>query len=362
MRIANTILTSQYGGAEQVFIDYMIVLKRMGHEVLAIVKHDAPYADEILQLGIPVKKIRNDFGFYDLFAVKNLTKILSDFNTDITISHAGRATALIRKAIRKVPNKQIFEICVNHSINVKRSIGANILIAVSRPIFYRTIDLGQDATTSFMVLNATNLDHVDQIKIPQIALQNKKQITLGVIGRADRTKGFQHAIALMKLLQNNPNKEFVLKISSQGYYLPTLKKLAAELGVISQVQFLGRVESKEEFFASIDILLMTSEEENFGLVILEAMKNCVPIISTNSDGAKEILRPEIDAKIIEINPLESMNQRLEKAVLEMVLDDEKINKMVRNAFERLCEKFSYKALEKNLGEIVGRVKVPSIDR
>jgi glycosyltransferase involved in cell wall biosynthesis len=355
MKIANIILTSQYGGAEQVFIDYMIVLKRMGHEVLAIVKQDAPYADEISQLGIPIKKIRNDFGFHDFFAVKNLKKILGDFNVDVTISHAGRSTALVRKAISKIPNKQIFEICVNHSMNVKRSIGANILIAVSRPIFYRTIDLGQDAATSFMVLNATNLDR-DEIKIPQIAIQNKKQITLGVIGRADRTKGFQHAVALMKLLQNNPNKEFVLKISSKGYYLPTLKKLAADLGVTSQVQFLGRVESREEFFASIDILLMTSEEENFGLVILEAMKNCVPIISTNSDGAKEILRPEVDAKIIEINPLKSMNQRLETAVLEMIVDDEKINKMVCSAFDRLCEKFTYDALEKSLEEIVGRAK------
>ena len=355
MKIANIILTSQYGGAEQVFIDYMIVLKKMGHEVLAIVKHDAPYADEILQLGIPVKKIRNDFGFYDFFAVKNLKKILNDSDADVAISHAGRSTFLVRKAIKKICNKKIFEICVNHSNNVKRSIGADILIAISRPIFYRIIDLGQDAAKSFMVLNATNFNQ-NEVKIPQIALQNKKQITLGVIGRADRTKGFQHAIAMMKLLQNNPNREFVLKISSKGYYLPTLENLAAKLGVASQVQFLGRVESKEEFFASIDILLMTSEEENFGLVILEAMKFCKPIISTNSDGAKEILRPEIDAKIIEINPLESIDKRLEAAILEMILDDKKTNKMVQNAFERLCEKFTYQALEKSLEEIVGRVK------
>jgi glycosyltransferase involved in cell wall biosynthesis len=355
MRIANIILTSQYGGAEQVFIDYMVMLKKIGHEVLAIVKHDAPYANQILELGIEVKKIRNDFGFHDFFAVGNLKKILIEFNADITLSHAGRATALMRKAIKKVPNKHIFEICVNHSMNVKRSIGANMLISISRPIFYRTIDLGQDPTTSFMVLNATDVD-CDKIKIPQIALQNKKQITLGVIGRADRTKGFQHAIALMKLLQNYPDREFILKISSKGYYLPKLKQLAEKLGVTSQVQFLGRVESKEEFFASIDVLLMTSEEENFGLVILEAMKNCVPLISTNSDGAKEILRPEIDAKIIEINPLESIDQRLKQAVLEMISDDKKTNEMVRNAVERLREKFTYAVLERSLRDLMGEPK------
>ncbi len=59
MKIVNIILTSQNGGAEQAFIDYTVVLKKLGHEVVAIVKEDAPYADKISELGITTKKIAN---------------------------------------------------------------------------------------------------------------------------------------------------------------------------------------------------------------------------------------------------------------------------------------------------------------
>ena len=60
MRIVNIILTSVNGGAEQAFIDYLVALKNLGHEILAVTKLDAPYADEVEKLGIKVKKITNN--------------------------------------------------------------------------------------------------------------------------------------------------------------------------------------------------------------------------------------------------------------------------------------------------------------
>ena len=47
MKIVNIVLSSKNGGAVQVFIDYIAVLKNIGHEVLAMMTHDAPYADRI---------------------------------------------------------------------------------------------------------------------------------------------------------------------------------------------------------------------------------------------------------------------------------------------------------------------------
>ena len=47
MKIVNIVLSSKNGGAVQVFIDYIAVLKNIGHEVFAMMTHDAPYADRI---------------------------------------------------------------------------------------------------------------------------------------------------------------------------------------------------------------------------------------------------------------------------------------------------------------------------
>ena len=50
MKIANLIVTSQNGGAEQVFLDYTRLLKKLGHDVVPIVKNDAPYANNLSSL------------------------------------------------------------------------------------------------------------------------------------------------------------------------------------------------------------------------------------------------------------------------------------------------------------------------
>ena len=142
MKIVHIILTSQNGGAEQAFIDYSVALKKLGHEILAIIKNDAPYAAAVENLGITVKKVPNKLGFYDIFTVKKIHEILQEFNADAVIAHAGRSTVLARRAIAKIKNK-IFLIAVNHSMNVKRSIGADIILSVNKEIFLRTINAGQ---------------------------------------------------------------------------------------------------------------------------------------------------------------------------------------------------------------------------
>ncbi len=106
MKIVNIIFTSQNGGVEQVFIDYSSVLKNLGHEVLAIVKTDAPYAEKIEELGVRVEKIQNNFGDHDFLAVSKIQKILEKFDADIVFCHIGRAMVLARKAIKKT-NKKI---------------------------------------------------------------------------------------------------------------------------------------------------------------------------------------------------------------------------------------------------------------
>ncbi len=354
MRIVNIILTSQNGGAEQVFIDYARILRdNLGHEVLAITRHDAPYVEELEQLNIPLKKIKNNFGYHDIFAVKEITKILQEFNADAVIAHAGRSIILARKAIAKVKNKKIFEVAVNHSMNVKRSIGADVVLSVNRPMFFNTIDCGQSEDKSFIIHNATSISGAVAAS-PNLNLQDKEVITLGVIGRLDKAKGFRFAVKAIKLLENHSSgKKFILKIAGAGPEEVILRNLAKELQVEDRVEFLGWIKDKKAFFDSIDIFLLTSRRETFGLVLLEAMKFFKPIISCNADGPKEILRNEIDGLLVNIEPMHDVEYRLVEAVEKIINNPELANKMVKHSFTRLCDKFSFEALTERLKEVFG---------
>ncbi|HJA40550.1 MAG TPA: N-acetyl-alpha-D-glucosaminyl L-malate synthase BshA [Firmicutes bacterium] len=57
----------------------------------------------------------------------------------------------------------------------------------------------------------------------------------------------------------------------------------------SQVLFLGKQEQVEQLFSISDVLLLMSEKESFGLVLLEAMACGVPCIGTDIGGIPEVI-------------------------------------------------------------------------
>ncbi|OFW79691.1 MAG: hypothetical protein A2887_02010 [Alphaproteobacteria bacterium RIFCSPLOWO2_01_FULL_40_26] len=357
MKIVNVILTSQNGGAEQVFLDYILVLKKLGHEVSAIIKNDAPYESKVQKLCKLVGKTSNNFGFYDFIAVGNIKKFLKEFDADVVFVHSGRSTILVRKAVAKIKDKKIFVVSINHSMNVKRSIGCDLVLSVNKEIFFRTIERGQSEDRSFVVHNATDVSDAFTSALA-IDLSRKEKIVIGVIGRLDEIKSFEFAILAIKKLQQKSDKKFLLKIAGSGPKKAFLHALVKDLQLEDSVEFLSWVQDKKSFFESIDIFCLTSRRETFGLVLLEAMKFCKPIISTNCDGPREIVRNDLCALLIDIEPLTSIDDRIADAVIRIINDPEFASKIVANSLQKVCEKFSYQALEKRLVEIVGTILTP----
>lgn len=357
MKIANVILTSQNGGAEQVFLDYLHVFKKLGHEVFAIIKNDSPYEEKTKSLCAAVRKTSNDFGFYDFVAVRNIKKHLEEFQPDVVFSHSGRSTALTRKAVAQIKNKKFFIVAVNHSMNVKRSIGVDLILSVNKEILFKTIELGQDETKSFVMHNATDVSDALEFA-PKIDLQKKEEIVIGVIGRFDKIKSFDVAIHALKKLQKlatqqKLNKKFILRIAGSGPEEEFLRSLVRKLNLEGSVEFLSWVENKKSFFDSIDIFLLTSRRETFGLVLLEAMKFCKPIISTDVDGPREIVSNDICALLVSAKQFELVPDLFTAAVLRLINEPELTQKMIENSLNKVKEKFSYEALKARMREIVG---------
>ncbi|MBM5782607.1 MAG: glycosyltransferase [Pelagibacterales bacterium] len=359
MKIINIILTSQNGGAEQAFLDYTAALLKLGHEVIAIMKDDAPYANLVEKLGVKVSKIGNNLGYHDFIAVAKIVKIIKETDADLVVSHMSRSTVLTKKAIKKIKNKKVFQIAVNHSDNVKRSLGADIICGVNKNIFFKAVDLGQAEDRCFVIPNAIDLSDIIKPNL-EVNLSQKDEIIIGAIGRLDRTKGFDYLIKSLQVLEKisfeeNLNKKFTLKIAGSGYFEPELRALVKELNLEDKVEFLGWISDKKEFFSKIDIFCLPSLNEPFGIVLLESMKFAKPIVSTDADGPKEILKNEVDALIVNLKPIEKLEEIMARSFLKVIKDPILLNNLVKNASLKLQEKYSYKALEERLGDIVGKV-------
>ncbi|MCQ4301006.1 glycosyltransferase [Pseudomonas songnenensis] len=100
--------------------------------------------------------------------------------------------------------------------------------------------------------------------------------------QATLIRGF--ALALPQLRGNS-----LLAIMGSGRLEAELKALVVELGISEVVCFLGQVPNGRRYFKAFDVFALTSDHEPFGMVLLEAMVAGVPVICSDSGGAREVV-------------------------------------------------------------------------
>jgi len=119
-------------------------------------------------------------------------------------------------------------------------------------------------------------------------------IFLGILGRIDPQKG-QHIIieALHQLQERYPDLNLLIMgepTRGEGEkYLEDLHTLTKRYGLTSKVIFLGYRPDIQLFYSAIDLFILGSFGETYGMVTLEAMASRVPVIGTRSGGTTELL-------------------------------------------------------------------------
>ncbi|MDA9818004.1 hypothetical protein N9C35_03090, partial [Flavobacteriaceae bacterium] len=183
MKIINILLSNKNGGVEDAFITHCEILQKAGgtkNNILAIVKTGAPYADCLANLGIEVIEVKNNFGYYDFIAQRKIAKIISNFSPNLVSAHVGRGIYFAKKILHK---QNIALLAVNHSNNVKRSIGADAILCVNEEIHKKAVSLGQNPKKTWTIPNVIKFDEKEIIKIPYNDFSANSEIIIGAMGR-----------------------------------------------------------------------------------------------------------------------------------------------------------------------------------
>jgi len=128
------------------------------------------------------------------------------------------------------------------------------------------------------------------------------------VGRLRQQKNFPLFLRVAReVLREIPQAGFV--IAGEGPEKQDLEILAQDLGIASQVHFLGYVSDMTELYAGVDLLLMTSLSEGTPLTVLEAMAMGVPVVATRVDGMAEVLEDAVDAFLVSPGDLSALAHR-----------------------------------------------------
>ncbi len=128
-----------------------------------------------------------------------------------------------------------------------------------------------------------------RIDLPVIdALSDPARPILGFVGRLEPEKGISIAIAAMRgIVDAVPGAQ--LRIIGTGTLEADLKNQVAELGLIDHVDFMGHRTDICDQMAAMDLLLIPSYNEAFGIVVLESIAAGVPLLGSRSGAFPEIL-------------------------------------------------------------------------
>ena len=131
----------------------------------------------------------------------------------------------------------------------------------------------------------------DSVEFPESSHTNTpdKELKLLYMGSIIKRKGIDTAIQALAEIQNNNQipVPVSLTIVGQGRYTDKLKALAETLNVSSSVIFAGQTENVIDYIKSSHMLLVPSQEEPWGRVVVEALLSGLPVIGSSSGGILE---------------------------------------------------------------------------
>ena len=179
------------------------------------------------------------------------------------------------------------------------------------------------------------------ISVPKItAKETSAQSPLQIIGvsRLSPEKNIEFTLQGLK----NLKRPFLYTHLGDGesQYKASIMKLVADLGLASNVNFVGYTSDVSSHLFKADVFVSSSKEEGMPLSVLEAMGHGVRAFLSDIPAHKEIMQPGVDlytlADTTEMTQaLENLNLAtntfdLQKKISKFVLDNFSIEKMIRD--------------------------------
>ncbi len=307
MRVVHIIKATRIAGAERHLLILLPALKAQGIDVhLLLIEDPAKPVDDLvagmLAGGVPVTRIRIDHHL-DLGLIGRLRCALRDLQPEIVHTHLIHADFYGIIANKLTGNHALISSRHNDD-NFRRLLPVKVVnrllwrmtragIAISQAIarFCVTVEGAPPAkiTTVYygLPLKVVDRNGAASALRRELGLANKA-LVIGMVCRLIDQKGVSYGLrAFARIVTQFPEAQLV--IAGDGVRRAALEAETKALGVAEQVHFLGWRSDATQVLAALDVLLMPSLWEGFGLVMLEAMAQTVPIIGSDVSAIPEVV-------------------------------------------------------------------------
>lgn len=348
----NSIGRETWGGGEKWMLTTAIGLRERGHRVFFVGRDNSLFLKNCQEAGFPVfaLNIKSDFGLINIirlakiFRENDIDIVIANFNKDVRLAGIARKIArvpllLARNGLPILQNNWRYRYTYK---DLADGIITNTPSIKERYLSYGWIE--EDFVR--VIHNGIPSDWEIDFKKEEIRKElgiEKYEFIIGIFGRLVKQK--QHTIFLdvaRNILKEWPKVAFL--IVGEGPLRENITRYASELGILSNIYFLGFKKNVMKLYSVCDIILLTSEEEGLPNTVMEAMLAGKPVVAFNVGGVSELIIPDKTGILIPPNDIYLMTQRTQ----ELLLSETMRATLGRQARQYILENFS---LEKMIDEI-----------
>lgn len=209
----------------------------------------------------------------------------------------------------------------------------------------------------FTIYNAVDAEEIARlaneadVRQLQTRFDIKGKRVIGIVGRLAHQKGHTYLLNAMVTVVNE-FPDAVLVILGDGPDREKLEELAKQLGIESNLRWLGSVDQEFVFrmFAVIDIFVMPSLYEGFGLTAAEAMAAGLPVVGSRVDGLAEVVEDGVTGYLVK--PGDSVI--LAKSMAKLLSNPILAKQFGKNGLTRVHEYFSLEYFSESMLALYGR--------
>ena len=308
MRVLHLIDHLGPGGAQTSLVD-LVEARGAGIEptVWCLSRRVLPeLAERLAHAGVPCDVL--GLSKANPFRLARLRRRLAEARTDLVHAHLEYSSTLAAVSGRAGPPVVVhLDNDVYRRPRVARLLGRLLVarvagyIAVSTGVRASAVRAyGARARRIVVVPPGIDVRRFDRTRINPAATARFRQGASRVVGTVGRLAGQKALHVLLdatpRLLADDPGTRVL--VVGDGPLRPTLERRARRLGVHEAVTFAGHQVDVAPAYSAMDVFVLPSRYEGFGIVFLEAMASGVPVVGTRVVGSEDAVEDGVTGLLV----------------------------------------------------------------
>lgn len=302
-------------------------------------------------------------GGNDLKAIRQVRKLIKEYDPDIVYAHSSKAGAIARVADIGLKNYCVYNPhgwAFNMRCSYKKRVMYTAIEKMAAPFCNKIICISEAEKQSALdkkicvekklqvIFNGVDIEAYEcgehgkvkraDLNIPEDAF------VVGMVGRISPQKAPDVFVKMARLVKDEvPNAHFI--IVGNGNQEAEIRKYAEDNDFSENLHITGWVDNPMSYVELFDVACLLSRWEGFGLALPEYMMAGKPIVASRVDAIPNIIRDGENGLLVEADDA----TRASEAVLRIYREKELKDKLILQGLEDVHSRFNARRVSEEHG-------------